>query len=45
MEAGAILARIRDAIDAEAALAEGDGVATATDIALALRLGAGHPER
>jgi 3-hydroxybutyryl-CoA dehydrogenase len=41
----AILERIRTAIDAEAALAEADGVATSDDIGLALRLGAGHPER
>jgi 3-hydroxybutyryl-CoA dehydrogenase len=45
MDAGAILERIRNAIDHEAALAVGDGVATATDIDLALRLGTGHPER
>ena len=41
----AILGRIRAAIDAEASLAVGDGVASARDIDLALRLGAGHPER
>ncbi len=45
MEAGAILRRIREAIDDEAARAVDDGVATASDIDLALRLGAGHPER
>lgn len=41
----AIAARIRDAIDAEARLAADEGVATATDIELALELGAGHPPR
>ena len=40
-----IVARIRDAIDAEMRLAEAAGVATADDIELALRLGAGHPPR
>jgi 3-hydroxybutyryl-CoA dehydrogenase len=42
--AGEILARIRSAIDAEARLAEAQGVATLDEIRLALRLGAGHPE-
>lgn len=41
----AIVGRIRNAIDAEARLAEAAGVATAADIDLALRLGAGHPPR
>ena len=41
----AIVARIRDAIDAEARLAESEGVATPSDIRLALELGAGHPPR
>jgi 3-hydroxybutyryl-CoA dehydrogenase len=41
----AILERIRAAVDAEAGLAEADGVATAAEIRLALRLGAGHPDR
>jgi 3-hydroxybutyryl-CoA dehydrogenase len=41
----AVVARIREAIDAEARLAESEGVATAADIDLALRLGAGHPPR
>jgi len=45
MNAEAILERIRAAIDAEAALAVGDGVASTSDIDLALRLGAGHPDR
>jgi 3-hydroxybutyryl-CoA dehydrogenase len=45
LDAATILKRIRGAIDAEAALAVGGGVATEADIALALRLGAGHPER
>jgi 3-hydroxybutyryl-CoA dehydrogenase len=40
-----IVARIRDAIDSEARLTEAEGVATAGDIDLALRLGAGHPSR
>lgn len=40
-----IVARIRDAIDAEARLAADAGVATPGDITLALRLGAGHPDR
>jgi 3-hydroxybutyryl-CoA dehydrogenase len=40
-----ILERVRAAIDAEADLAVSDGVAAASDIDLALRLGAGHPER
>jgi 3-hydroxybutyryl-CoA dehydrogenase len=42
--AAGIAARITGAIDAEAALALTDGVASETDIDLALRLGAGHPE-
>lgn len=45
MDAAAILERIRDAIDAEATLAVAAGVASASDIDLALRLGAGHPKR
>jgi len=45
MAADDIAARIRDAVDAEARLAESDGVATADDIRLALELGAGHPAR
>ena len=45
MNAAAIVVRIRGAIDAEAELAVADGVATAADIDLALRLGAGHPGR
>lgn len=40
-----IVARIRDAIDAEARLAADERVATASDIELALELGAGHPPR
>jgi len=40
-----VRARIETAIAAEAALAEADGVASRDDIATALRLGAGHPER
>lgn len=40
-----IATRIRTAIDAEAALAVAQGVASADDIELALRLGAGHPGR
>ena len=40
-----IVSRIQDAIDAEARLAEAEGVATDADIELALRLGAGHPAR
>jgi len=40
-----IVSRIQDAIDAEARLAEAEGVATGADIELALRLGAGHPAR
>ena len=35
--------RIETAIHAEARLAAADGIATSDDIALALRLGAGHP--
>lgn len=45
MGAPAIAQRIRAAIDAEAKLAVAAGVATAPDIDLALRLGAGHPPR
>jgi 3-hydroxybutyryl-CoA dehydrogenase len=45
MDAAAIVQRILGAIDAEADMAVADGVATAADIDLALRLGAGHPER
>ena len=45
VDAEVISTRIRDAIDAEARLAVAEGVATAADIALALRLGAGHPAR
>ena len=41
----AIVERIVGAIDAEARIAESEGVATAADIDLALRLGAGHPPR
>jgi 3-hydroxybutyryl-CoA dehydrogenase len=44
-DAVTVVERIRAAIDAEAKLAVADGVATAADIDLALRLGAGHPER
>jgi 3-hydroxybutyryl-CoA dehydrogenase len=40
-----IATRIRDAIDDEARLAAATAVATADDITLALRLGAGHPPR
>ncbi len=40
----AIAARILDAIDGEARLAVADGVASESDIDLALRLGAGHPQ-
>jgi 3-hydroxybutyryl-CoA dehydrogenase len=43
LDADAIRARILTAIDAEARLAMSDGVATESDIDLALRLGAGHP--
>jgi 3-hydroxybutyryl-CoA dehydrogenase len=39
----AVAARIRLAIDLEAIRARDDGVATATDIDIALRLGAAHP--
>jgi 3-hydroxybutyryl-CoA dehydrogenase len=42
-DAAVIVGRIRAAIEAEAALAVTDGVASAADIALALGLGAGHP--
>ncbi len=45
MTATAIAERIRDAIDAEARLAVAAGVATPSDIELALELGAGHPPR
>ena len=41
----AVVTRIRDAIDHERALTIDEGVATAEDIDLALRLGAGHPAR
>ena len=41
----AIARRISGAIDAEAKRAVEAGVATADDIAVALRLGAGHPDR
>jgi 3-hydroxybutyryl-CoA dehydrogenase len=41
----AIVTRIRDAIDRERTQAIDEGVATAEDIDLALRLGAGHPSR
>jgi 3-hydroxybutyryl-CoA dehydrogenase len=44
-EPGGIVARISAAIDAEAARAAADGVASRDDIELALRLGAGHPLR
>ncbi len=44
-DAAAIVGRIRAAVEAEAALAVADGVASAADIALALRLGAGHPTK
>lgn len=44
LTADAIVRRIRQAIDREATLAEGDGVASGDDIRLALRLGAGHPD-
>jgi 3-hydroxybutyryl-CoA dehydrogenase len=43
-DAAVVAARITGAIDTEAALAVADGVASETDIDLALRLGAGHPE-
>jgi 3-hydroxybutyryl-CoA dehydrogenase len=39
----AIAARILEAIDGEAGRAVAEGVASAADIDLALRLGAGHP--
>jgi 3-hydroxybutyryl-CoA dehydrogenase len=42
-DAATIVGRIRAAIEAEASLAVADGVASAADIALGLRLGAGHP--
>lgn len=42
-DAGEIVGRILAAIEAEAALAVADGVASPGDIALGLRLGAGHP--
>ena len=45
IDADAIVDRIVGAIDAEARLAESEGVATAADIDLALRLGAGHPRQ
>ncbi|MGZ8513728.1 MAG: 3-hydroxyacyl-CoA dehydrogenase NAD-binding domain-containing protein [Candidatus Limnocylindrales bacterium] len=43
IESAEIRARILAAIDEEARLAVGEGVATANDIDLAMRLGAGHP--
>ena len=43
LSSDAIQARLLDAIDAEAHRALADGVASASDIDLALRLGAGHP--
>jgi 3-hydroxybutyryl-CoA dehydrogenase len=43
LEAGAIVARILGAIGEEAVRARDEGVATAADIDLALRLGAAHP--
>lgn len=45
IDAEAILDAIRKGINAEAALADAEGVASAATIQLALRLGAGHPER
>ncbi len=45
IDAVAILDAIRTGIDAEAALAVEEGVASAATIEIALRLGAGHPER
>jgi len=45
IDAEAIVGAIRSAIDAELAIAVADGVASAETIDLALRLGAGHPER
>ena len=44
LDPGSIRARILGAVDAEARRALDEGVATATDIDRALRLGAGHPE-
>jgi 3-hydroxybutyryl-CoA dehydrogenase len=43
LDAPAIRGRIESAVRAEAERAAADGIATADDIALALRLGAGHP--
>jgi 3-hydroxybutyryl-CoA dehydrogenase len=43
VDAGAITSRILEAIDAEARLAAAEGVASESDIDLAMRLGAGHP--
>ncbi len=45
LDADTIRTRILTAVDAEARAAVADGVASPTDIELALRLGAGHPER
>jgi 3-hydroxybutyryl-CoA dehydrogenase len=45
LEPDAIVARIREAIDAEGRLAVAEGVASPADIELALELGAGHPRR
>lgn len=45
LAADAIVERMRVALDREAAIAVEEGVATAADIELALRLGAGHPAR
>ncbi|HEX4935558.1 MAG TPA: 3-hydroxyacyl-CoA dehydrogenase family protein, partial [Gemmatimonadaceae bacterium] len=45
LDADAIVRRIREAIHREATLAEADGVASGDAIRLALRLGAGHPDR
>jgi 3-hydroxybutyryl-CoA dehydrogenase len=42
-DAGSIARRIETAVAAEAQLAAADGIATSDDIALALRVGAGHP--
>jgi 3-hydroxybutyryl-CoA dehydrogenase len=43
LSAGSIAARIVEAIESEAGIAEREGVASAADIRLALELGAGHP--
>ena len=45
LDDGVIVERIVGAIEAEARIAEAEGVATAADIDLALQLGAGHPPR